>query len=466
MNHFPRTMAFSYHLRLFVKARWLAIAMSTMGVLISEHILAFSFNYVALFGILGVMVVYNTGFLLYLRNFDFHENQCCESTEGVAGWRRGRLIAWLQILLDLVSLFGMLHYSGGLENPLVIFFMLHMVMATILLEPSGTVLVAIVITLFVFALGIAEHLGILAHYHPHKIYGDFEPIDNFYFVIGLPTIIMVMNICLTALTYFMMRAINERRDTIISLSRELEKKNEKLVLLDTRRKQTIAVVSHDLKSPIDAVSSYLNMMIEGYLGDFSKKQMEIIHKCQQRLKRLRVFVSDVLDWQTIERGDVQDVMVPTLLQEKLKEVYDEYVDTAAMKNVHLSIEIEDELPMVNADPGRMFQVFDNLISNAVKYTLEGGSVKVSARVDGDRLMFLFADSGIGMDTEEMSHLFEDFYRSPNVKRRFDGTGLGLSVVKRILRAHYGRIWADSTPGVGTTFYVTIPIGRLSQPPRG
>ena len=459
-------MAFSYHLKLFVKARWLAVAMSTVAVVISQLWFQLCFNYVALYSVIGVIAAYNIGFWRFLRNFDFHENQCCESEAGVEGWRRGRLIAWMQILFDLVALFVMLHYSGGLENPLVIFFMLHMVMATLLLEPLGTLLVAFVITAFVFALGITEKVGLLSHYHADKIFGGYEPLNSWVFVLVMPSIIFVMNICLTGLTYFMMRAINERRDRIIELSRELEEKNARLIRLDNRRKQTMAVVSHDLKSPIDAVNSYLIMMQEGYLGDFSDKQMGIIKKCYVRLKRLRDFVSDVLDWQTIERGDVQAVMAPTQLLDVLQEAYNDYEDTAIRKGIHLSLDAGGEMPLVNADPRRMFQVFDNLISNAVKYTLSGGTVQVSAQVEDDLLMFRISDSGIGMTDEEMSHLFEDFYRSPKVKKDFEGTGLGLTVVQRIIRAHHGSVWAESESGKGTTFFVSIPIGRLSQPPRG
>lgn len=459
-------MAFSAHLRLFVKARWLAIAISTLGVLVAQFMFQLCFHYKALYIIIGAILCYNIGFWLFLRDFDFHENQCCESREGMDGWRIGCRVAWMQIVADLVALFAMLHFSGGLENPLVIFFTLHMVMATILLELSGTIIVALIITALVFALGITEKIGILEHFHPDRIYGDFEALDSWLFVLGAPAIILVMNLCLTALTFFMMRAINERRDMILTLSLQLEDKNQKLISLDSRRKQTMAVVSHDLKSPIDAVNSYLIMMQEGFLGDFSEKQMEIIKKCYTRLKRLREFVSDVLDWQTIERGDVQEEMAPTQLLDILQEAFEEYVDTAAAKQVELNLSGDSAIPLVNADAKRMFQVFDNLISNAVKYTHRGGTVRVSAQIEKESLVFRIADSGIGMNEEEMSHLFEDFYRSPNVKGTFEGTGLGLTVVQRIIRAHHGKVWAESEPGKGTTFTVVIPIGRLSQPPRG
>lgn len=444
----------------------MAILMSLAGVLVSQYIFELCFAYKWLYVTIGAMAAYNLGFWRVLRGVDFHESQLCETDECQEGWRLGRVIAWLQILFDLIALFSLLHFTGGLENPFVIFFMLHMVMATILLEPIGTVLVALIITAFVFALGFAEQFEILEHYHQHKIYGDFEPLTHWLFVLGIPSIIFVMNLCLTALTFFMMRAINQRRDTIIVLSKELEENNRKLVLLDNRRKQTMAVVSHDMKSPIDAVSSYLIMMQEGYLGDFTEKQIEIIKKSHSRLKRLREFISDVLDWQTIERGEVQQQMGPTQLIDVLKDAFNEYVDVAIQKNVQLSFSAQGEFPMVVADGRRLFQVFDNLISNAVKYTLSGGTVDVTAELKGSNVLVQVTDSGIGMDEEELSHLFEDFYRSPKVKKKFDGTGLGLAVVERIVRAHHGLVWAESTPNEGTSFFVSIPVGRMSQPPRG
>lgn len=464
--HFPRTMAFSYHLMLFVKARWLAIGISTLAILLTKFWFELSFNFFWLFITVLVMCLYNVGFFLFLRRLDFHENQCCETPEGQRGWELGRHIAWMQILFDLLALFSLLHFTGGLENPFVIFFMLHMVMATILLEPLSTAVAALVITAFVFALGITERLGIIEHYHQFKIYGEFEPLENWVFVLGIPSIIFIMNGCLTGLTYFMMKAINDRRDTIIELSQQLEENNKKLILLDNRRKQTMALVSHDLKSPIDAVSSYLIMMKDGYLGEFTEKQIEIIGKSQHRLTRLREFVSDVLDWQTIERGEMQQKMEPTQLMDVLADVVEEYEDVAAQKKIEFSFRSKGNFPQVSASPKRMFQVFDNLISNAIKYTHSGNKVEVIAGIEPADILISIRDTGIGMNKDELAHLFEDFYRSPKVKHLFEGTGLGMSVVERIIRAHHGKVWAESESGKGTTFYVSIPIGRLSKPPRG
>lgn len=464
-SHFPRTMAFRYHLQLFVKARWMAIFLSVIGILVAKYGFGLCFGYPFLFITVALMMLYNFGFGYFLQRLDLHESHWCDTLECQQGWRTGRYVAWMQILFDLLALFSLLHFTGGLENPFVIFFMLHMVMATILLEPLGTVLVAFTITAFVFALGLTERLGLFEHYHQYKIYGEFEPLHSWLFVLGIPAIILVMNLCLTSLTYFMMRAINHRRDTIIDLSKELEEKNRRLVLLDNRRKQTMAVVSHDLKAPIDAVSSYLIMMQDGYLGEFTEKQMDIVVKSHNRLKRLREFVSDVLDWQTIERGELQQKMQATQLIDVLRDSFNEYVDTAKRKEIEMSFSSEGQFPQINADPRRLFQVFDNLISNAVKYTLKGGKVEVSASMDRGAILIQVRDTGIGMSAEEISHLFEDFYRSPKVKKQFEGTGLGLSVVDRIVRAHHGTVWAESEPQKGTTFHVKLPIGRLSQPPR-
>jgi signal transduction histidine kinase len=335
--------------------------------------------------------------------------------------------------------------------------MLHMVVATILLERTGTVAVGIIITVLIFTLGFTEHYGLLTHYHLDGFYGGFEPFDSWLFVIGISSVISAMNICLAGLVYLMMLEIKRRRDTIIALSTELEDKNSILLKMDERRKQTMAVASHDLKSPIDAVSSYLNMLQAGYLGEMSPKQLDVVEKSINRLKRLREFVCDVLDWQTIERGELQQIMEQVHIRDIVSSVVDDYKDVAVKKNITLEFTFDDNLPMVNASPRRMAQVFDNLISNAVKYTDNGGTVSVSVQLKDSSVSISVKDSGIGLSDDDMSHLFEDFYRAPRVKKNYDGTGLGLSVVKRIVAAHHGTVTAESRLDHGTEFIVSLPV---------
>jgi len=457
-------MAFSYHLMLFIRARWLLVVAAAGGVVACQSLFRLELPYLPLYATIGIIGVYNILFWQYLRRNDFSEHRPITSRRGRRGWNQAQNIAWAQIVFDLLALFFLLHFTGGLENPFVIFFVMHVVVAGILLEPLSAMAVVAIVTVLLGALGVLEKIGILHHYHVPEVYGSFEPLQSWLFVIGIPAIISAVNVCLTVLTYFMMQEINRRRDRIIELSEEIEKKNAALLLLDSRRKQTMAIASHDLKSPIDAVSSYLNVLQDGYLGTLTDKQMDVIAKSQRRLRGLRNFISDVLDWQTIERGELQQVMEPTQLLDVLRDTVANYRDAAAQKNIALDMKVEEELPLVCASARRMAQVFDNLISNGVKYTPDGGTVTVDARVEDGSIVITVADTGIGMSEEEMQHLFEDFYRAPRVKATHEGTGLGLSVVQRIVQAHHGTVRAQSVVDQGTRFDVSIPICGLTLPP--
>ncbi|MBN2801624.1 MAG: HAMP domain-containing histidine kinase [Deltaproteobacteria bacterium] len=453
----PRTMYFSYHLYFFVKARWLFISGAVVVLLIAKNIINMDLPFNELFITLGIVLLYNIFFWLYMRKTNFHENQCCKSEEGIQGWKQATRLARAQIVFDLAALFFLLHFSGGVENPFIVFFVLHMVAATILLERTGVMLIAMLITGMICSLGFFEHMGILKHHHLGNFYGDFEPLKSILFVTGVSVVISAMNICLSLLVYFMMKEIRRHRDTIVLLSEDLAKKNERLLKMDARRKQTMAIASHDLKSPIDAVSSYLNMMEAGYAGDLTEKQLGIITKSISRLKKLREFISDVLDWQTIERGELRQVMKIENVENILSDVVDDYKDTAVRKNITLNYLPADNLPDIMVSKNRLAQVFDNLISNAVKYTDDNGEVTVKTNAGRDGVEIIISDNGIGLSDDDISHLFEDFYRSPRVKKSYDGTGLGLSVVKRIVDAHHGNITAKSEINKGTTFTVTLPF---------
>ncbi len=456
----PRTLGFCYFLRQFIQMRWAACAGAAATIATSQHVLEISFEYSWLYGIVVAMLAYNATFYFLLEHSvqsgfiaDFGEQKQVPVT---------RLLALGQILLDLISLFWLLHFAGGLVNPFVLFFLLHVVVAGTLLEARPALLVALLASALVFALGLSERLGLLEHYHPSEILGETDPTASWLFVVGLPAVMTVTILALSFLTIVIMNERGRRRDQILALSEELDRKNRKLMRVDQMRQRLLAVASHDLKSPIAAVSSYLMGMRDGYLGDLSKEQRRVLDRSLNRLSRLRDFVTDVLDWTSIERGALRQNMHMVELGDILRAVVDDHLEAASEKNIDLEVEIEEDLPKVVCSAERITQAFDNLVSNAVKYTLDGGSVEVEAQQVDDRVLVSVADTGIGISQKDLENLFQDFFRSSSVKGKFEGTGLGLSVVRRIVGAHNGRVWARSELNKGTTFYVELPIRQTRR----
>ncbi len=460
----PRTMRFSYFLKLFVRFRWAAALSAGAAILTTQFYLEFeSFAFPWLYAVVGWILLYNSAFYFYLRGKDTSEDKRDDIDR--PEFRRARLAALAQILLDLLALFALLHFAGGLTNPFVLFFLFHVVVAGTLLEARHTLGVACFTSALIFALGVLEKSGILAHYRPVEILGDTSPVDSWLFALGLPAVLTVTILALTLLITSIMNERSRRRDQIIELSEALDRKNQALVRMDHMRKQLLAVASHDLKSPIAAVATSLVSMRDGYLGPLTSDQQRVIERSLGRLARLREFIDDVLEWSSIERGTLRQEMRPVDLSDILLRVVEDQRETALTRGTHIDLSLPPKMPLVACSPERMTQVFENLASNAVKYSKDGGKVRVEARQEGPDVIISFLDNGIGISQDDLGHLFEDFFRAPSIKTKVEGTGLGLALVKRIVTAHNGEIWATSEVGLGSAFFVRLPICPADAPER-
>jgi signal transduction histidine kinase len=452
-----RAPGFCVFLRLFVRLRWLAV-LATLGVIaFFQFVVGSKFNYPVLYALAGLILAYNIVF------YALTKRHC--PTDETEDRRVSRINALVQINVDLVALFWLLHFSSGLENPCVLFFLFHVVIAGILLKPRYALLEAGVASVLVLGLGLLERFGVLAHYHSTEILGPVELTDSWLFVLGLSAMLIVTMFFLSAFAILIMRERHKQRELTVTLLGDLAEKNEQLLRVDAGRRGLLAVASHDLKSPIAAVAGYLMTLKAGYIGEVSDKQITVLDKCLHRLEGLKDFVSDVLSWTAIESGEMRMAMRPARAERLLEEVVDEYRDRAVEEQITLALSVDPGLPEVQLTPERMLQVFRNLLSNAVKYTLEGGEVDVRAQVSGSGgVLISFRDTGIGMTPEDQKHLFEGFFRASSVKGRFEGTGLGLSLVHGIVGAHDGRIWVESEVNVGSTFYVELPPAQDEEEP--
>lgn len=451
----PFSLRLHGFLRLFVKIRFGAAAAAIAVVAVSQNVLRIDFPYAFLYGIGAAVLAYNVGFALFLARKRPEQPRLLADEE--TDLRANRLVALLQINLDFVALTALLHFSGGLENPFVLFFLFHVVIAGLLLDAPLAAAEAGLAALLIFGLGALEKTGALLHYHPEAVLGSFELATSWMFVLGLSALMAVTIAALSAFTIALMAQRTHQRNQLIALSHDLRAKNDRLQEIDASRRKLLAVATHDLKAPIGAVMSYLQAMRDGYVDPVTPKQVEIIEKSLRRLERLRDFIGDVLSLQSIQHGELQRVMRPVDLVAVLKDVARNHEDAAAAKSIALSLDAAGDVPEIEGAPERLAQVFDNLVANAVKYTGGGGRVEIRARMDGGRVLVEVADDGIGISEADLARVFEDFFRSSAVRASHEGTGLGLALSQRIVAAHHGEIWATSEVGKGTTFRVRLPI---------
>jgi len=230
--------------------------------------------------------------------------------------------------------------------------------------------------------------------------------------------------------------------------------------LDELRKEFVFIATHELRAPITAIKGYLDLIREA--GVELPKTIEMpVARITQVNDNLVHLVDDLLEIARAEAGRLQVEVSPQELAPIVDEIVASLGVVAEPRKVVVRIDaLAAVLPRVMADPDKLREVLMNLVSNAIKYNRDGGSVTVSHEIIGDKVITRVADTGIGMSVEEQTHLFEKFWRSNDVDvRKQTGTGLGLFIVKEIIERMDGKIWAQSEKGTGTTFSFSLFIAK-------
>ena len=223
--------------------------------------------------------------------------------------------------------------------------------------------------------------------------------------------------------------------------------------MEALRSETIATAAHDMKSPLHLVAGALGVLAED-APLMTDEQREAIAIAQSGVRRMRRLIEDILDLKKIEDGFGIDRRECDLA-EVLRSVVGETAAQAAARSQALVLEVVGQLPVIQADPDRLHQVFANLASNAIKYTQPGGAIKLRALASGDLVRVAVIDNGPGISVEDQARIFEKFYRTRS-SSKIDGTGLGLAIVKSIVEQHGGHVIVQSVPGQGSEFVVSLP----------
>ncbi|MEZ5083112.1 MAG: ATP-binding protein [Bacteroidales bacterium] len=222
------------------------------------------------------------------------------------------------------------------------------------------------------------------------------------------------------------------------------------------RFQFLSVLSHELKSPVNAIEGYLQIMKDKQVGDNINDYKMMIDRSMERLKGMRTLIIDLLDLTKLESGKKTRDIKAVDVTEVFRTARDTIEPLADQRNVKV-LPIQDEGIYINADRGELEIIFNNLLSNAVKYNREGGEVRTNIKNDIGNLYISVEDTGIGMTEEELSKLFQEFVRIKNMKtRNITGSGLGLSIVKKLVDMNHGEIRVESKPDEGSRFTVILP----------
>jgi signal transduction histidine kinase len=216
----------------------------------------------------------------------------------------------------------------------------------------------------------------------------------------------------------------------------------------------LSVIFHDLKAPLAAAESYNRLLLDGFVGELSEEQKNIVQRSSKRLSDLLNLVSNMIDFSRVDFGEFRAEEV--CLSKVIEDCTETMRPLAEDKKLQLLVEIPQELPIVLGVADRLKQVMTNLLSNAIKFTPSGG-VTVRAKDEKDDVRVDVIDTGIGIPTEDLPKIFDGFYKGLDMEQR--GAGLGLPISKKIIEGHGGKIWATSpTPetGKGTIFTFILP----------
>ena len=250
------------------------------------------------------------------------------------------------------------------------------------------------------------------------------------------------------------------RDQLARQNLELTAANAELQRLDEMKSTFVSVAAHELRTPLAPISGYMEMLLDEDFGPLTDDQRERLEIVERNVRRLLTITNSLLDVTRIETGRVELLLQPADLPALVEAVAAEFGPQLEPKAQRLTLRASPGLPPALCDETRAMQIIGNLLSNASKYTPQGGliSITVAPAEEEGFLQVSVTDNGVGIPAEDQPKLFNRFFRAKSaVLTRASGAGLGLYITRALVELHDGRIWFESEPGKGSTFYVTFPV---------
>lgn len=253
------------------------------------------------------------------------------------------------------------------------------------------------------------------------------------------------------------RLEEELRDSYMKLENAYAELKEE----DEVKSDFISTASHELRTPLTVINSYLEMFEDGMMGELDEKQFDKLAVMRSQTDHMIRLVEDMLDTLRLESRKFKIQKSPLKLEKIAKSAVEDVSKLADLKEHTMSLKVNGKLPEIEGDAQRIKQVFNNLLTNAVKYTPNKGRIEVGIKDEKKHILVSISDTGIGIPEEEHEKIFEKFYTvgGKSLMRESERMGLGLTIAKGIVEAHGGRIWVESEgEGKGSIFYFTLPKG--------
>jgi len=457
-GYIPELKALKLRLSVFVRMRWLVVFGIIAVTLAAIYVFNISFSMFPVFIICLFLLVYN--FWMYLWN----RRLARDDTEGVI--RRAQISGYVQVLLDLAILTVLLHFTGGITNPFIFVYVIHTTAASILLPKRRAYELTTAAVGMAALLAFLEYSGAIGHVNltgflPATLYRQPN------FVYSIIVALAVLAYTSTYITTAVAGELRQQHVKVDHLRDQLLKEDERELhrisgevdrLKDERIRfvRLLSVVTHDLQAPLVVVQSCISYVLDGYAGEIAEQQKEWLQRCLSRIDGLLVLITDLLDIPRIELGQLKQEMTELSINDVINHSLEGLDLLAEKKGLRFLVELPEKSPIIYGSSRRLQQVITNLTNNAINYTKEGG-IDIRLSDNENEVRFEVIDTGIGIPSKDLPRLFDEFYRGSNIEAK--GSGLGLSIARRIINAHGGKIWAESPcleTGRGSKFIFTLP----------
>jgi signal transduction histidine kinase len=429
-----------------IRLRWIATVFVALCTFVSHNILSIALQSSALYSIAILLALYNMTIFLLLNHYT--------RVNGEVPYGQVKKIINFQISADLLLLTALLHFSGGIENPFIFYFMFHMIIASILLSVKESYLQCTFAVLLFGLLISLEYIQLIDHYClqgfvERCLHRDGIFILGIYFVFTTAMYLVVYMASYIAIR--LRRAEQAHREANILLQEKDHIKDEYVLRL-----------THDIKGHLAAIQSCLDVVVLKKDNSFDEKKPHFIERAHNRTKQVTHFVKTLLRLTQMRLSNNFEMEIFSL-EDAIKKGVLAVENKSSDKSIELKTNIKLAVGKVFGDRFSIEEMVTNLLLNAIKYTPANGTVEVNAKEDGDCFLVEVSDTGIGIPQDELTSVFDEFYRASNARKiERDGTGLGLPIAKQIIERHRGKIWVESKEGCGSKFCISLPKENINM----
>ena len=424
----------------FVRIRWIALFMLTVSTFIVRRILNISIRETQIYILAGILLALNILHNLILKKI---------TKKGRTGViRKIKNEIHFQIITDLSLLTLIIHYSGGVENPLILFYFFHLIIASSIFSTFTSYLYVFFVLVLAALLALLECYSIIPHF-PLIGFLDHDLYKDGLYVFGTGFVFTVTSMLVVSLSHMIIYRSIKSEETFVKTNIELENK-------DKLKNEYVLRVTHDIKGHVAAILSCIDVIRSGIAGPLNEVQTEFSNRAYERTEMLSTFIKNLLNL-TRKRLQHETEFEEFVLVDIINKVVIPVQTLAKDKSINFSYTFDKSIQMVIGNPFTIEELYSNLLLNAVKYTPPKGQILLTVRNHQDQVVTEISDSGIGIPKEELSKVFDEFYRASNVPRDIkSGSGLGLSIAKQIVENHKGKITVSSEPGIWTKFTFILP----------